>query len=154
YAPGVRQVMLHTVTGKKDTWWATVNTAGSVALYYNRTLFKEVGLDPDKPPRTIAELDEAHRKLIKKTAAGALERLGFLHREPGWWSWLWAYHFGGRIYDPVTDRSLAGSAENVRAMEWMQSYSRELGVDRVKTFAEGFGNYFTPENPFLTGKLA
>jgi ABC-type glycerol-3-phosphate transport system substrate-binding protein len=39
-------------------------------------------------------------------------------------------------------------------MEWMQGYARELGVDRVKTFQEGFGNYFTPENPFLTGKVA
>ncbi|CAG0958496.1 sn-glycerol-3-phosphate-binding periplasmic protein UgpB [Phycisphaerales bacterium] len=149
YALGVRQVMQH-----KGQWWATVNTAGSVALYYNRALFREAGLDPDRPPRTIAELDEYHNRLVRKSASGRLERVGFFHPEPGWWSWLWAYHFGGRIYDPAADRSLVASAENIRAMEWMQSYSRSLGVDECKAFRESFGNYFTPENPFLTGKVA
>ena len=43
---------------------------------------------------------------------------------------------------------MVASAENIRAMEWMQSYARDLGVEQVKRFAEGFGNYFTPENPF------
>lgn len=155
YAPGVRQVMQHQTPA--GNWWATVNTAGSVALYYNRALFREVGLDPDRPPRTIAELDDAHRRLVKVKGTGpngALERVGFLHREPGWWSWLWAYHFGGRIYDPANERALVDSPENIRAMEWMQGYARDLGVDRVKTFAEGFGSYFTPENAFLTGKVA
>ena len=37
YTPGVRRVMVH-----KGKWWATVNTAGSVALYYNRAAFREV----------------------------------------------------------------------------------------------------------------
>ncbi len=149
YAAGVRPVMLH-----KGTWWGTVNTAGSVALYYNRALFRDAGLDPDRAPRTIAELDEFHQKLVRKSPSGELERVGFFHPEPGWWSWLWAYHFGGRIYDPVADRSTVDSPENVRAMEWMQSYARTLGVDRCKAFKESFGNYFTPENPFLTGKVA
>lgn len=155
YAPGVRQVMQHQTPA--GSWWATVNTAGSVALYYNRALFREVGLDPDRPPLTIAEFDAAHRKLVKVNGSGeksVLERVGFLHREPGWWSWLWAYHFGGRIYDPAADRALVDSPENIRAMEWMQNYARDLGVDRVKKFAEGFGSYFTPENAFLTGKVA
>ena len=149
YTPGVRRVMVH-----KGKWWATVNTAGSVALYYNRGAFGDVGLDPDRPPRTIAELDAMHAKLIKRDAAGKLERVGFLHREPGWWSWLWANHFGGRIFDESSNRATVDSAECIRAMEWMQSYTRDLGIDRLKTFAESFGNYFTPENPFLTGKVA
>lgn len=149
YAKGVRQVMQH-----KGQWWATVNTAGSIALYYNKALFAEVGLDPERPPRSIEELDDAHRKLVLMREDGELLRAGFLHREPGWWSWLWPYHFGGSIYDPAGDRSTVGSPECVRAMIWMQMYARELGVDRVKKFADGFGNYFTPENPFLTGKVA
>lgn len=148
YAPGVKRVMTY-----KDRWWATVNTAGSVALYYNRTLFKEAGLNPDRPPATIAELDECHTALVRRSSAGALTRAGFLHREPGWWSWIWGYHFGGPIYDEKTSRSLADSPETLAAMRWMQTYGRSLGADDIKRFAEGFGNYFTPENPFLTGKL-
>lgn len=149
YAPGVRQVMQH-----RGGWWASVNTAGSVALYYDKAAFREVGLDPERPPATIAELDDAHRRLVKARAGGALERVGFFHPEPGWWSWLWAYHFGGTIYDARTDRSRIDSAENHAAMAWMQTYARDLGPARCKAFRESFGNYFTPENPFLTGKVA
>jgi ABC-type glycerol-3-phosphate transport system substrate-binding protein len=154
YATGVRRVMTHNVRRSGERWWAVVNTAGSIALYYNRAAFREANLDPDRPPTTIAEFDAAHKKLIKTDAKGNLQRLGFLHREPGWWSWLWAYHFGGRIYDEATNRALVDSAENIRAMRWMSGYIRDLGVERVRTFADSFGHYFTPENPFLTGKLA
>lgn len=149
YARGVWPVMQH-----KGGWWAIVNTAGSVALYYNRAAFRDAGLDPDRAPRTIPELDEMHQKLVHTGPRGELQRVGFFHPEPGWWSWLWAYHFGGKIYDPATDRSLVGSAESIAAMEWMQSYARGLGVQRAKDFKETFGNYFTPENPFLTGACA
>ncbi len=149
YTPGIRRVMTH-----RGKWWATVNTAGSVVLYYNRTAFRDAGLDPDRPPRTIAELDAMHAKLFRTDSGGGLQRVGFLHREPGWWSWLWANHFGGRIFDEASNRATVDSAENLRAMDWMQGYAKDLGVQRLKIFAESFGNYFTPENPFLTGKVA
>jgi len=149
YAPGVREVMRF-----GGRWWAAVNTAGSVALYYNRAAFRDAGLDPDQPPRTIAELDEFHAALLRTDERGSLQRVGFLHREPGWWSWLWANHFGGRIYDEGSGLALLDSPENIRAMQWMQGYVRDLGLERIKIFSESFGNYFTPENPFLTGKVA
>ncbi len=149
YAPGVRQIMLH-----RGRQWSVVNTSGSVALYYNRALFRAAGLDPDRPPRTIEEFDECSRRLTVRGASGDLERVGFLHREPGWWSWIWAWHFGGRIYDPQKGVALIDSPENVRAMEWIARSNQTLGVRAIDTLAEGFGNYFTPENPFLTGKVA
>jgi multiple sugar transport system substrate-binding protein len=158
YAPGVRPVMQHSVGGRGG-WWALVNTCGSVALYYNKTLFREVGLDPARPPRTIAELDEYHRRMLRAGGAGGagadgrIERVGFLHREPGWWSWLWGYHFGAGVYDAASDRATVDAAGNIAAYEWMQGYARDLGVERVVRFQDGFGNYFTPENPFLTGKV-
>jgi multiple sugar transport system substrate-binding protein len=148
YAPGVRQVMTH-----EGSWRAVVNTAGSVALYFSKKAFVEAGLDPARPPRTIAELDAAHAALTRKRADGSLERVGFFHPEPGWWSWLWSEHFGGSIFDLERQRSLVASEENIAAMEWMAGYARGLGAAECKAFKEGFGNYFTPENPFLTGKI-
>lgn len=151
YAQGVRQVMTH-----KGNWWATVNTAGSVALYYNKTLFREAGLDPEKPPRTIEELNACHRTLTRRDAGGTFSRIGFLHREPGWWSWIWSRSFGGGIYDAAGNRALVDGEPNLRAMRWLAEHARELGADtdQFQRFVEGFGNYFTPENPFLTGKVA
>lgn len=147
YSPGVRPVMQH-----GGRWWACVNTCGSVALYYNKALFREVGLDPERPPRTIAELDECHRRLLRENGE-RIERVGFLHREPGWWSWLWGNHFGASVFDPASERATVDAPGNIAAYEWMQSYARELGVERVIKLQDGFGNYFTPENPFLTGKV-
>lgn len=45
-------------------------------LYYNKTLFKEVGLDPNNPPTTFSELIEACRKLVKKDEKGNIVRTG------------------------------------------------------------------------------
>lgn len=148
YASGVRRVMTH-----RGKWWALVNTAGTLALFYNKRLFREVGLDPERPPRTIAELDDAHRRLVKRNSQGALERVGFLHTEPGWWTWIWGYHFGGSMYDPSGNRALIDSAENTAAYNWLQSYPRSLGIGDLERFRTGFGNYNTPENAFLAGKV-
>jgi len=38
-------------------------TAEASVLYYNKTLFKKAGLDPDKPPANYAEMAEAARKI-------------------------------------------------------------------------------------------
>lgn len=149
YAAGVRPIMTH-----RGRLWAVVNTGGTVALYYNRSLFRAAGLDPDRPPRTIAEMDECDRRLTQVSAGGRIERAGFLHTEPGWWSWIWGYSFGGRLYDEASERSLVASPENIAAYEWVQSCTRRLGVDALKRFRSGFGNYDSPLNAFLSGKVA
>ncbi len=40
----------------------------TIALYYNKDMFKAKGLDPDKPPQTWAELLDAARKLTDPAA--------------------------------------------------------------------------------------
>lgn len=149
YAQGMRRVM--TFGGR---WWGCTNTGGTLALYYNRRAFREAGLDPDRPPRTIAELDEAAQRLTVKTAAGAIERAGFLHTEPGWWSWIWGYHFGDAIYDPAADAATPAGAGNVAAYRWLQSYPRSLGAGPVDAFQRSLGKYGQANGSFLTGEVA
>jgi multiple sugar transport system substrate-binding protein len=50
--------------------------AESVALIYNRALYREAGLDPDQPPQTLAELVEVSKKLTRKNASGR-DQYGF-----------------------------------------------------------------------------
>ncbi|MCC7353630.1 MAG: extracellular solute-binding protein [Anaerolineae bacterium] len=40
------------------------------AIWWNKQLFKEAGLDPEKPPKTWAELEDYCKKLVKKDAKG------------------------------------------------------------------------------------
>ncbi|MBE3564083.1 MAG: ABC transporter substrate-binding protein [Hydrogenibacillus schlegelii] len=46
------------------------NTSNPI-LYYNKNLFREAGLDPDKPPRTFEEVAAAAKKLTKDGRYGA-----------------------------------------------------------------------------------
>jgi ABC-type glycerol-3-phosphate transport system substrate-binding protein len=83
--------------------------------------------------------------------------VGFLHTEPGWWSWVWGFHFGGSLYDAQTGpagRATAAAPENVAAYEWVQRTPRRYGTQALIAFQTGLGFYGTAEHPFLMGKVA
>lgn len=161
YRRGVQEVM---TIGKEAErkWYGVVNTAGTLAMYYNKALFREAGLDPERPPRTIEELEVAHARLTKRDASGRVVQTGFLHGEPGWWSWLWGYHFGASVYDEAAERATIDRPEHVAAYRWLQRTVRGFGregddrgaAEALEMFRQGFGNYNTPQNAFLSGKVA
>ena len=59
------------------------NTSNPI-LYYNKTMFKAAGLDPNKPPRTFAEVKEYAAKLTKKDADGKVSQYGYSMAIYGW----------------------------------------------------------------------
>jgi ABC-type glycerol-3-phosphate transport system substrate-binding protein len=133
--------------------WALLSTPASIGLYWNKQLFREAGLDPDRPPRTMTELWDFSKKLTVKNPDGSFKRLGFMQSEPGWWHWAWGCFFGGKLWDGK-GRITAACPENVRAFEWIQSYSREFGTKSLTDFSSGFGNFSSPQNAFMGGKVA
>src|SRR6478736_4052255 len=153
--------------------WALPIAPVSTALVLNKRLFEEAGLDPEKPPTTIEELDAYAEKLTKwevTSPSGAkyvasgylpevpatqkrLLQVGFLPNEPHWWMFGWGDFFGGRLLES-SDKVSSAAAANIRAFEWVASYSQKLGVDVIKRFRSGFGNSSSPQNAFLSGKVA
>ena len=153
--------------------WAVPIVPASIALLTNKRLFQEVGLDPEKPPTTIEELDAYAEKLTKwevtlpsgekQIVSGYLPNVpdsqkrliqaGFLPGEPGWWSYGWGYFFGGKLVDGA-EKITAADPANIRGFDWMASYSKNLGVGVTKRFRSGFGNFSSPQNAFLSGKVA
>ncbi|MBC8101183.1 MAG: extracellular solute-binding protein [Cytophagales bacterium] len=65
WIPGVARML--TINGKIYGLAVTTNTT---LIADNKAVFREVGLDPEKPPRTIAELDEAVRQSTKHRGKG------------------------------------------------------------------------------------
>ena len=124
-----------------------------LALHWNKDLFKQAGLDPERPPQTLQELDQYARKLTKHDKSGKITQLGFLPADPGWWNWSWGYWFGGRLWNGK-DVITCNSPENIKSMEWVQSYSKEYGLNQIQSFTSGFGNFASPQNSFLTGQVA
>src|SRR3954447_24654154 len=60
--------MMNSRTGGKT--WGVPFQRSTAVMYYNKDLFKEAGLDPNKPPQTWAEQKDAATKLTKKDASG------------------------------------------------------------------------------------
>jgi ABC-type glycerol-3-phosphate transport system substrate-binding protein len=136
-----------------DHVYALPTTPASTALHYNRVMFQQAGLDPDKPPKTIEEMDAMAAKVTVRDAQGRIVKSGFMPAEPGWWNFDWGYLFGGRLWDGK-DKITANEPENVRAFAWVQSYSKKYGVTDLQTFRSGFGNFSSPQNAFLSEKVA
>jgi len=58
--------------------------SSNAILFYNKTLFEEAGLDPDKPPKTLAEVMEFSKQLLKKDSNGNIERTGLTWPTHSW----------------------------------------------------------------------
>jgi multiple sugar transport system substrate-binding protein len=145
WVPGVRDMLRY--QGK--TYGLTVTT-NTFFIVYNKKLFREAGLDPERPPRTIEELDAAAAACTQVAPEGRLVRVGLRPKGLLYWS----YAFGGSWYDPATGRITANQPGNVRALRWMASYAQRYGSTRLQSFEASYGGNATPSGPFFTGKIA
>lgn len=68
--------------------WGVPFQRSTVVMYYNKDLFKEAGLDPNKPPQTWAELKAAATRLTKKDASGKVTQWGVQIPSSGFPYWL------------------------------------------------------------------
>jgi sn-glycerol 3-phosphate transport system substrate-binding protein len=54
-------------------------------LYYDKNDFREVGLDPEKPPATLEEVREYSEKLLTKDSSGNITRSGISLEVSSWY---------------------------------------------------------------------
>ncbi|HEV7300885.1 MAG TPA: extracellular solute-binding protein [Tepidisphaeraceae bacterium] len=141
--------------------YALVSTPYNVALHYNKDLFakradalRAAGLDPDRAPRTLSELDAYASALDEVDARGNIIRTGYLPLEPGWYLDYTCLWFGGNWWDERNKRFTFTDPAVIRSYEWVQSYSKKLGKDAMTEFRTGFGGFDSPQNPFVAGTVA
>ena len=60
----------------QDKLWAMPFTMEIPLLYYNKVTFREVGLDPEKPPQDLEELRQYSEKILKRDSSGNVVRSG------------------------------------------------------------------------------
>ncbi len=123
-------------------------------LYYNRALFRQAGLDPNRPPRTWKEL-QACSDAIKKRREGSsrLERVGYLPIYGNVGSlYLYGWQKGGEFMSPDGRRATLNDPNNVAALTWVRDFIAKDGLESLMTLQQGFGP--EAQNPFITGKIA
>lgn len=64
-------------------YWALPTGVRTLALIWNKDLFKAAGLDPEKPPKTWDEFVNVAKKLTKRDASGKLLQAGFAYNTSG-----------------------------------------------------------------------
>ncbi len=115
--------------------------ASTPILYFNKDAFKEVGLDPAKPPLTFTEITEAAKKLVKKDASGQTIRYGF---GPSIYGWLFEqlmatsgalYADNGNGRDDRATKVVYNSAAGKAILDWWKA-----GVDGGYFFNPGIDN--------------
>ncbi len=138
------------------TWALTACADANFALVYNKQLFREAGLDPQKPPRTLEELQTYCDALTKLDDNGRIERMGFM---PSYMAsatnaiLTWGWAFGGDFYDPTTQTFTCDDPKVVAALQWLLDWrDRYGGKTKLRSFQSGFGD--AAQHPFYIGKLA
>ena len=76
-----KPVQEYTVQGKL---WAMPFGSGVPLLYYNKVTFREVGLDPERPPQDLEELRQYSEKILKRDASGNVVRSGIAIDNQEW----------------------------------------------------------------------
>ncbi len=117
-------------------------------LYYNKDMFREAGLDPERPPRTIEELYEYARKLTRDTNGDGIPEIwGFAFTLRNEWNWgCRLLSCRGTLMDEDIRKPFLDSEAALRAT---RSYA-DMILERTGKFAEGYDH----QNEWLGSKIA
>jgi len=135
-------IQMYTLQGKL---WGMPLGAGFPLLYYNKVAFREVGLDPEKPPQDLEEVRQYSEKILKRDAAGNVVRSGIAIDIKEWMEHILAEH-GDFFVDNSNGRD--GRATKVLFnndtghwfFQWWHDMVDEglaFNVGRNPTYAEG-----------------
>ncbi len=141
--------------------WLEANLAGKLyaiptstdvrILYYNKAHFTDAGLDPNKPPTTTDELDQAVAKLTKKTG-NKYDRIGFIPWLGQGWLYTYGWLWGGSFYDEKAGKVTTSDPKIVDAATWYGSYGKTYSISDIDAFQASFGS--NAQDPFLVGLVS
>ena len=121
-------------------------------LYYNKTAFKDAGLDPEKPPTTWDELLE-YADALDVVEGDTIERMAFSPLIGNSGPDLWGATNG---FNPVSEDGstvTVNTPENVETLEWIKTWlDRYGGYQNHQNFRANFAA--APNDPFMSGKVA
>ena len=142
--------MQNSQTGGK-TWGAPFQRS-TVVLYWNKDLFKEAGLDPEKAPANWAEQVDFAKKLTKTDGSGATTQWGIQVPSTGFPYWLFqgfSTQAGAILMNQDGNRTAFDKPEVVEALTYWVDLSR-----KHKVHPTGIVEWGTTPRDFFERKIA
>ena len=126
--------------------WAMPFAMDTSLLYYNKVAFREVGLDPEKPPQDLEELRQYSEKLLKRDASGNVVRSGIALDIANWTERVFAEHGDLWVdqengHDGRATKVLFDNDTGQWLFQWwhdMVDSGLAFNVGRNPTYVEGF----------------
>jgi sn-glycerol 3-phosphate transport system substrate-binding protein len=142
--------MENSQTGGKT--WGIPFQRSTIVLYYNKEMFKEAGLDPNKPPENWTQMREYAQKLTKRDASGKVTQWGVQIPSSGFPYWLFqglAIENGAQLMNAAGTQTFYDKPEVVGALQ----YWLEL-INKYKVHPEGIVEWGTTPKDFFEKKVA
>lgn len=126
YTPLVKAVKF------QDKYWAIPTAVRTLALFWNKDLFEQAGLDPEQPPQTLEEFEEYAQKLTEYDDAGNIVIEGYAPELPGqahhWFREVLIRQFGGQPFNEDNTKVMWNSAEGCEAFKWLAAFETEYNT--------------------------
>ena len=142
--------MENSQTGGKT--WGIPFQRSTIVLYYNKEMFKEAGLDPNKPPGTWAEMTAYAEKLTKRDASGKVTQWGVQIPSSGFPYWLFqalAIENGANLMNSAGTETYYDKPEVIGALQYWVDL-----VTKYKVHPEGIVEWGTTPKDFFEKKVA
>jgi len=142
--------MENSQTGGKT--WGIPFQRSTIVLYYNKELFKEAGLDPNRPPQNWREQVEYAQKLTKRDASGNVTQWGIQIPSSGFPYWLFqalAVQAGTNLMNQAGTQTYYDRPEVIEGL----TYWVDL-VKKAKVHPEGIVEWGTTPKDFFEKKVA
>jgi len=136
---------------KDRVWQMQWDADPNFPFFWNKDLFEKSGLDPDKPPETIEQVDEYSKKILRKSGAN-VTKIGMIPWDSYGASnslFTWGFAFGAKFINEAKDAVTPDDEYSIKALEWIVNYAKSVGgADRVTVTPPGLQLH-----PFSTGNI-
>jgi sn-glycerol 3-phosphate transport system substrate-binding protein len=130
--------------------WGIPFQRSTIVMFYNKDAFRQAGLDPEKAPRTWAEMRAAAAKLVR-TENGATTRWGMMIPSTGYAYWMFgalAKQNGQQLANPAGTQTRFNQPKTIEALEFWSSLAKD-GLS-----PKGLIEWGTLRQNFVEGKTA
>ncbi len=118
---------------------------------YNKQMFRDAGLDPEKPPKTMDELQAYSDKLTKLGPKGEIKVMGF-HPSLGNAAYIdYLYGRGGSFFDDSGNPTINNEV-GLKTLEWYVAMTNKYGAKQAQSLKAASAT--TGIDPLLAGYVA